>query len=392
MAENHTYLAAARRSPVGRFLGGLSRLSAVRIGAQVARKTLADANIDPAAIDDVLVGMVLQAGAGQNPARQVALGAGLPTSISASTINKVCGSGLQSVMFADQIIRAGDADVILAGGIESMSQAPFLLREMRGGRKFGDATAVDCLLHDGLVNAYDNDAMGVIAEETAEKKGITRAEQDDFAAQSHQRAGRAAAEGLFDDELVAIEVKPGKPPVERDEGIRPDTSGDGLALLRPAFKPGGTVTAGNASQLSDGAGMVVVANDAGLKRIDAKPLARIVGHTTAGLDSREVFLTPIPACKALCEKLDWKRDSVELWELNEAFASQMIAVLRGLELDTENVNVHGGAIALGHPLGASGTRCLVTGVHAMRRRGAKRCIVTMCLGGGNAVALALEAV
>ena len=392
MATHSTYLALARRSPLTKFLGGLSRLSAAQVGGQVAKATLEQGSIDPAAMDDVLIGMVLQAGAGQNPARQVALAAGCPTSISASTINKVCGSGLQSVMFADQMIRAGDADVILAGGIESMSRAPFLARDMRRGKKFGDTSLVDSLVYDGLTNVFDDDAMGVIAEETAEKHGISRTEQDEYSAISHQRAGKAATDGLFADEIVPIEVRSGKPLVEVDEGIRPDTTADGLATLSPVFKKGGTVTAANASQLSDGAAMVVVASDAGLKRIGAQPLVRIVGHTTSGVDPRDLFISPIPACQSLCERAGWGRDSVDLWEINEAFAAEMIAVIRGLELDTAKLNVHGGAIAMGHPLGASGTRCLVSLVHAMKRRDAKRGVVSMCLGGGNAVAMAVEAV
>ena len=390
MATPSSYIVLAKRSPIGKFLGGLSKLTAVEIGTQVARKMLESAGVDPAAIDEVLVGHVVQAGCGQNPARQVALGAGCPNTISACTINKVCGSGLQSVMYADQVIRAGDADVVLAGGIESMSQAPHLIRGTRSGLKFGDATLVDALIYDGLINVYDGEVMGNLAEETAELKGITRQDQDQYAATSHQRAGKADADGLFDEERIAIEVRPGKPPVERDEGIRPDTTPEALAALKPAFRPGGTVTAGNASQLSDGAAFALVCSEAGLKRLGLSPLARIVAHATSGLDPREVFLTPIPGCRMVCEKAGWSLGDVDLWEINEAFAAEMVAVLRGLELSTDNVNVHGGAIALGHPLGASGTRCLVTLLHAMKHRNARRGVVALCLGGGNAVAMAVE--
>jgi len=392
MAGRHSYIVAARRSPIGRFLGGLSKLTAPQIGAQVARAVLADAQVQPGVIDEVLVGLVLHAGVGQNPARQVALGAGLPNTISACTIDKVCGSGLQTVMLADHMIRAGDADVILAGGIESMSQAPFLAREMRGGQKFGNTTLVDSLEFDGLINIYDGDVMGMIAEETAERKNVSRREQDEFAARSHQRAARAETEGWFAAERVPIEVRPGKAPLDRDEGIRPDTTVEALAALRPAFKSGGTITAGNASQLSDGAAMAIVASEEAVRRYNLRPLGRIVGHVTSGVDPREIFLAPIPAVQRLCEKVGWTRGQVDLWEINEAFAVEMVAVSKALELDAEKLNVHGGAIALGHPLGASGTRCLTTLLYAMKRLKVKRGVVGMCLGGGNAVMMAVEAV
>lgn len=392
MANPTSYIVAARRSPIGRFLGGLSRLSAGQVGTQVARAVLADARIDPAAIDDVQVGMVLQAGAGQNPARQIALGAGLPDSISCCTVNKVCGSGLQSVMYADQMIRCGDVQVVLAGGIESMSQAPFLVREMRSGQKFGNCKLIDSLEYDGLINVYDDVVMGAIGEETAEKCGCTRAAQDAFAARSHQRAAQAAAGGFFKQELVPIEIRPGKEPVAADEGIRPETTADSLGILKPVFKPGGTITAGNSSQLSDGAAMTIVASEAAVKKHGLKPLARIVAHTTTGAPPHDVFLTPISACQRVCEKSGWPLASVDLWDINEAFAAEMVAVSKGLELDPGKLNVHGGAIALGHPLGASGTRVLVTLLHALARRGAKRGVAAMCLGGGNAVAMAVERV
>lgn len=387
-----SFIVAARRSPIGRFLGGLSKLSAVQIGAQVAKAVLADAKAPPERVDDVQVGMVLQAGAGQNPARQIALAAGLPDTISCCTVNKVCGSGLQTVMYADQMIRCGDAELVLAGGIESMSQAPFLVREMRGGQKFGNCTFIDSLEFDGLINIYDNAIMGVLGEETAEKCGCTRAAQDEFAARSHQRAAKAAAEGRFKDEIVPIEVRAGKEPLAADEGIRPEATADALAMLRPVFKTGGTITAGNSSQLSDGAAMTLVASEAAVKAHGLRPLARIVAHTTTGAHPREVFLTPISACRGVCEKAGWTLASVDLWDINEAFAAEMVAVNKGLELDPEKLNVHGGAIALGHPLGASGTRVLVTLLHALAQRGGRRGVAAMCLGGGNAVAMAVERV
>lgn len=386
------YIVAARRSPIGRFLGGLSRLSAVQIGTQVARAVIADSGLEPAVFDDVQVGMVLQAGAGQNPARQIALAAGLPNTISCCTVNKVCGSGLQSVMYADQMIRCGDVHVVLAGGIESMSQAPFLVREMRCGQKFGNCTLIDSLEFDGLINIYDNAIMGALGEETAEKCGCTRALQDEFAARSHQRAAHAAAQGWFRDEIVPIETRPGKEPLTADEGIRPETTVDALAMLKPVFKPGGTITAGNASQLSDGAAMVIVASEDAVRRHRLTPLARIVAQVTTGAHPREVFLTPITAARKVCERAGWTLGEVDLWDINEAFAAEMVAVQKALELDPERLNVHGGAIALGHPLGASGARVLVTLLHALRRRGARRGVAGMCLGGGNAVAMAVERV
>ncbi|MBU0640472.1 MAG: acetyl-CoA C-acyltransferase [Planctomycetes bacterium] len=392
MAKNQSYLIAARRSPVGRFLGGLSQLSAAAVGTQVAKAMLDEAQIDRAAIDEVFVGQVLQGGCGQNPARQVALGAGIPNTVSCVTVNKVCGSGLQTVMFADQVIRAGDANLIMAGGIESMSQAPFFLPKARFGFKFGDTKLVDLMQHDGLTNVYDGDLMGVIAEYTAEKAGLTRAQQDEFAVNSHQKAAKADGAGLFNEERVSIEVKKGKPPLTADETYRADASVEAMAKLPTVFKKDGTITAGNASALSDGAAMVMVASEKYVSDSGAKPLARIVAHATAGGPPRELFFTPIAASKMACEKAGWQVGDVDVWELNEAFASQSLACLKGLELSGENVNVHGGAIALGHPIGASGTRVLVTLLHAMKARKAKRGVAALCLGGGNSVALAVEAV
>ncbi len=385
-----SYIVGAKRSPIGRFLGGLSRLSAAQIGAQVAKALLDELKVDRALIDDVQIGMVLQAGAGQNPARQVALAAGCPPTVSCCTVNKVCGSGLQSAMYADTAIRAGDLDVVLAGGIESMSQAPFLVREMRAGQKYGSVKMIDSLEYDGLINVFDNDIMGALGDETAKKCGVTRAQQDEFAAGSQQRAAAAISNGWFADEIVPIEPRPGKTPITTDECVRPDTTADALGMLKAVFSEGGTVTAGNASQLADGAAMTLIASEAGLKKLNAKPLARIVAHVTTGRDPRDVFLTPIDANRLVCDRAGWAMGDVDLWEVNEAFAAEMVAVCGALELDPERVNVHGGSIALGHPLGASGARVLTTLVHAMKRRGAKRGVVSMCLGGGNAVAMAIE--
>ncbi|RMF72325.1 MAG: acetyl-CoA C-acyltransferase [Planctomycetota bacterium] len=390
MASKHAYIVAAHRSVMGRYLGGLSRLTAMQIGGQVAKAALESARVGGDAIDEVYVGQVIQAGCGQNPARQVALAAGIHDRISCCTVNTVCGSGLQAVMTADQVIRAGDAELVLAGGMESMSQCPFLIREMRTGHKFGDAKLLDAMQFDGLINIYDGDIMGCIAEETAEKAGVSRADQDAFAARSHQRAAAAEAAGKFAAERIAIEVRPGKEPLAVDETVRPEATAEALGALKPVFKSGGTITAGNASSLADGAAMVLVAGEDGLKKCDAQPLARIVAQATSGGPPRELFLAPIAAVRQVCEKAGWSLADVDLFELNEAFAAQSLADVRALELDEEKVNVNGGAIALGHPLGASGARVLTTLVHAMRDRGAKKGVAALCLGGGNAVAMAVE--
>jgi acetyl-CoA C-acetyltransferase len=376
---------------VGRFLGTISGLSAMEIGTQVAKALLTVTQADPQAFDEVYVGQVLQAGCGQNPARQVALGAGIHDAISSCTVNKVCGSGLQAVMFADQVIRAGDADLILAGGIESMSQAPFLTRTMRSGNKFGHGEMVDEMLYDGLTNVYSKELMGELAEYTAEKAGITRQAQDEWSLRSQQLAAKAWDAGLFNDEVVALTLPRNKGTFEKDETFRADTTLQSLAGLKPAFKKDGTVTAGNASQLSDGSGMLLVASEKGLKKCSAKPVARIVATATAGAAPRELFFTPPVAVRMVCDKAGWKLDDVDVFELNEAFASQTLAGLKALEIDTDKVNVHGGAIALGHPIGASGARVLVTLLHVMKARRVKRGVTAVCLGGGNAVGMAVEA-
>jgi acetyl-CoA C-acetyltransferase len=390
MANECAYIVAARRSPIGKFLGSLVGLSAMEVGAQVAKGVIAAGQADPHAFDEVYVGQVLQAGCGQNPARQVALGAGIKDSISCCTVNKVCGSGLQAVMFADQVIRAGDADLILAGGIESMSNAPFLSRTMRSGNKFGHNEMVDEMLYDGLTNVYTKELMGELAEYTAGKAGLTREMQDEWALRSQQRTAAADQAGRFKEEIVPIELPRRKGTFSADETYRADTTAESLAGLRPAFSKDGTVTAGNASQLSDGAGMVIVASPQGLKRCGTKPIARIVAQATAGGPPRDLFFTPPVAVQMVCEKAGWAVADVDVFELNEAFASQTLAGLKALELDGENVNVNGGAIALGHPIGASGARVLVTLLHVMKQRDARRGVMAVCLGGGNAVAMAVE--
>jgi acetyl-CoA C-acetyltransferase len=394
MSKTYSYIVSAKRSPIGHFLGGLSKLRATEIGAQVAKAVIADAKIPAAAIDEVFVGHVLQAGCGQNPARQVALGAGIPDTISCTTVNKVCGSSLQAAMFADVAIRAGDAQVVLAGGIESMSQAPFLIRNMRSGNKFGNTELIDEMAYDGLTDVYSNLIMGIVAEETATRAGVTRANQDEFAVRSHKRAADAEKAGRFDAVRVPISVPKADAPFARDETIRLDASLEKMAALRPAFDKNGTITPGNASTISDGAAMLLIAGEQACTKHGLKPLARIVSHATAGGPPKDLFFAPIAANKLACEKAGWDRKQVDLWEMNEAFAAQMCACLKGLEmpLDSDRVNVDGGAIALGHPIGASGARVLSQLVLALKHRNLKRGVASLCLGGGNAVAMAIELV
>ncbi len=394
MGNTHSFIVAAKRSPIGHFLGSLSKLKATEIGAQVAKALIADSKVPPAAIDEVYIGQVLQAGCGQNPARQVALGAGLPDTISATTVNKVCGSSLQAAMLADLTLRAGDANVVLAGGIESMSQAPFLVRNMRTGHKFGKAELVDVMEYDGLTNVYDNAIMGAIAEETATRAGVSRQNQDEYSVRSHQRAAAADKAGRFAAVRVPISVPKADAPFAKDETIRLDAAVDKLGALKPVFDKSGTITAGNASSISDGAAMLLIASEQGCSKNGLKPLARIVAHATAGGPPRDLFFAPIAANRKVCEKAGWDIKQVDLWEMNEAFAAQMCACLKGLEmpLDAEKVNVDGGAIALGHPIGASGARILGQLVWALKHRNLKRGVASLCLGGGNAVAMAVEIV
>jgi acetyl-CoA C-acetyltransferase len=386
------FLLSAVRTPIGKFLGGLAELTAPQLGSVVLVEALRRAGVSQERIDEVIMGNVLQAGVGQNPARQAALKAGLPDSIAAVTINKVCGSGLKAVMLAAQAIRAGDAAIILAGGMESMSRAPHLLMGARTGWKIGDQTAVDAMIYDGLWCAFENWHMGAAAEHIAHKCGVSRAEQDRFAARSHQLAAAAWEQGLFQAETVAVTVGAGPKAriVARDEGVRPDSTPEGLAKLKPSFQEGGTVTAGNASMLSDGAAALVVASGPAVKSLGARPLARILAYATSGVAPRDIFIAPVSAVRQVLAKAGLALNDIDLFELNEAFASQMLACGKELGLDESRVNVHGGAIALGHPIGASGARVLVTLLHAMQERDAKRGLAALCLGGGNAVALVVE--
>ncbi|MBA4063009.1 MAG: acetyl-CoA C-acyltransferase [Isosphaera sp.] len=388
------FILSAARTPIGKFLGGLADLPAPRLGAVAVAEALKRANVRPDQVQDVVMGNVVQAGVGQNPARQAAIHAGIPDTVPAHTTNMVCGSGLKAVMLAAQSVKAGDADLVVAGGMESMSRAPFLLQGVRQGYKYGDQKTTDALVNDGLWCAFENWAMGEAAEHIAAKCAVGRADQDQFSALSHRRAAAAWAAGAFADEVVPVTFpatgKKPIPPVERDEGIRADTTPEVLAKLRPSFRPDGTVTAGNASQLSDGAAAVVVASGRFVEQSGAKPLARIVSYAMSGVHPKDIFIAPVPAVKEACAKADLSPGDIDLWELNEAFAAQMLACGKGLQLDEAKVNVHGGAVALGHPIGASGARVLTTLVYALRRHGKRYGLASLCLGGGNAVAVVVE--
>ncbi len=386
-------IVGAKRSAVGRFLGSLSPMTAPQIGATVAKHVLTDVGCDAGDVDLAVVGEVLQAGVGQNPARQVALGAGCGGGVTAVTVNQVCGSGLRAVMDADNNLRLGQALVALAGGIESMSNAPYLLRELRSkGTKFGNSTVVDEMQFDGLTCAHEGSAMGVIADYTAEKYGVSRKDQDAFAAGSHARAAAAQAEGVFKTEIAPVEIKSRKKTTifDTDETIRAETSSESLAGLRPAFGADGSVTAGNASQLADGAAMVLMTTEDEAKRRGWPVRARVVAHTTFGVEPKELFIAPVGAVRTVVEKAGLKLSDIDLFELNEAFSAQAVACVRQLEIDEKKVNVFGGGVALGHPIGTSGARVLVTLINAMERRDAKRGVASLCLGGGNAVAIVIE--
>jgi acetyl-CoA C-acetyltransferase len=387
-------LLAAARTPLGKYLGGLAEVSAPQLGAVVVAEALRRAKAPAERIDEVILGEVLQAGVGQNPARQVALKAGLPETVAAYTVNKVCGSGLKAVMLAAQAIRAGDAELIVAGGMESMSRAPHLLTGARAGWKFGDQKVVDEMLHDGLCCPFEGWPMGEAAEHIAAKCGVSRAEQDRFALQSQRRAAAAWESGAFNAEVTPVTVGVGARArvVNRDEGMRPDTTAEGLAKLKGAFREPGTVTAGNASTLSDGAAALVVGTPRAAARLGVKPMARVVAYATSGVAPKDIFLAPVPAVRRVLEKADLRLADIDLFEMNEAFAAQMLACIKELRLDEERVNVHGGAIALGHPIGASGARVLTTLLYALERRGLRRGLATLCLGGGNAVATVVERV
>ena len=386
-------IVSAVRTPTGKFLGALKGFPAPELGAMVVREAVRRANIDPDIVDECIMGNVVSAGEGQNPARQAALKGGLPDHVAALTINKVCGSGLKAVMLADQGIRAGDIDVAVAGGMESMSNCPYLLPRVRDGLRMGNAEIVDSMINDGLWCAFEQCHMGNAGETIAEHYNVCREAQDDYAARSHRKAAQAIADGAFKDEILPVPIpqKKGEPLLfDRDESVRADTTAETLAALKAAFKKNGTVTAGNAPGVNDGASALVVMSAERARSLGLKPLARIVGQATSGLAPKFVLMTPVEAVRKLAAKIDWALEDVDLFELNEAFAVQAVAVLRELGIDPQKVNVNGGAVALGHAIGSSGGRVLTTLLYALKRRNLKRGIATLCLGGGNGVALAVE--
>ena len=388
-------IVSAVRIPVGKFQGSLQSFSAPQLGSLAVREAVRRANIDPALVNECIMGCVLQAGLGQSPARQAAIFAGLPPEASALTVNQVCGSGLRAVALAAQSVQLGNADFVVAGGMESMSNAPYLLPQARSGYRMGNGALVDSMVHDGLWDVYNQFHMGSAAEMVAEQYRISRADQDAFAAESHSRAAAATAQGVFRDEILPVEIpsaKKGEAPriFDADESIRPGTSVDVLARLKPAFKEGGTVTAGNAPGVSDGAAAVVVTSADRARELGLAPLAFIRGQSSTSREPEWFSLAPIDAVRKVADRADWPLHDVDLFELNEAFSVQALAVIRELSLDPAKVNVHGGAVALGHPIGASGARVLVTLLYAMQRYDKDRGIASLCLGGGGAVGLALE--
>jgi len=385
---------SAVRTPIGKFQGGLASFSAPELGGKVVAEAARRAGIDPKQIDEAILGNVVQAGLGQNPARQAALKGGCDSRVAAMTINKVCGSGLKAVALAAQAVALGESEIVAAGGMESMSNCPYLLPQARTGYRIGNATLVDSMISDGLWDAYENFHMGMTGELVAEKYSITREEQDKFALESHQKAVRARKSCFFEAQILPIEVqqKKGDPIVIRyDESPREDTTLEALAKLKPAFKKDGTVTAGNAPGTNDGAAAVIVTGERNAANLGKRPMARIVAQAVSGVEPKWVMMAPVDAVEKLLKKTGWDRDKdVDLVELNEAFSVAAIAVTRQLKLDPQKVNVNGGAVAIGHPIGASGARVLVTLLYELERRNLKRGIAALCLGGGNAVALAVE--
>jgi acetyl-CoA C-acetyltransferase len=388
-------IVSACRTPIGRFQGSLSGFRAPQLGAFAIQEALKRAGLKAEAVDEVIMGNVLQAGLGQNPARQAARGGGIPDAVGSFTVNKVCGSGLKSVMLGAQAIRAGDAEVVVCGGMESMTNAPYLLPEARAGQRLGHGKLIDSMVWDGLWDIYNDFHMGITAEKVAQKYEISRQAQDEFAARSHLKAAAATQAGRFDAEKFAIPLPQKKgDPIQflTDEGIRADSSAEALGKLKPAFQPqGGSVTAGNASQINDGAAAVVLMSAPRALCEGVKPLARINGYSTGGMAPEWVMMAPEISIQKLSQKLGRKPADYDLHEINEAFSSAACALTRVLELDPAKVNVNGGAVALGHPIGASGARLLVTLLYALRQRGAKHGMASLCLGGGNAVSLAVEA-
>ena len=383
------------RTAVGKFQGSLTDLSAPQLGAIVVREAVKRAGLNSDQVDECIMGNVLPAGLGQNPARQAAIFGGLSPATGAMTINKVCGSGLKAVALAAQAVQTGNSSIVVAGGMESMTNAPYLLPQARKGYRLGNGQVIDSMVHDGLWDIYNDYHMGITGENVAEKYGITREEQDEFAMNSHRKAVAAMKECRFKSQIVPVEIpakKKGAAPLlfEKDESPREDTTIEVLRSLKPAFKKDGTVTAGNAPGVNDGAAAVVVTSAHQAKELGAQPMARIVAQSTSGVEPKWVMMAPVGAVRTIWEKTGWKKDDVDLYELNEAFSVQALGVMRELGLDPNKVNVNGGAVAIGHPIGASGARVLVTLIYEMTRRNAKRGIAALCLGGGNAVAMAVE--
>jgi len=395
MPNEDAVILSAVRTAVGKFQGSLSEIAATQLGATVVREAVKRANLKTEQIDECIMGNVLPAGLGQNPARQAALFGGLANEVSAMTINKVCGSGLKAVALAAQAVQTGNAGIVVAGGMESMTNAPYLLPNARKGYRLGNGQLIDSMINDGLWDIYNNYHMGITGENVAEKHSITREQQDEFAVNSHKKAIAAIKEGRFDSQIVPVEI-PGKkrtdPPIlfSKDESPREDTSIESLRALKPAFKKDGTVTAGNAPGVNDGAAAVIVTTASRAKELGAQPMARIVAQATSGVEPKWVMLAPVGAVQQIWKKTGWKNEDVDLYELNEAFSVQALGVMKELGLDPAKVNVNGGAVAIGHPIGASGARVLTTLLYEMIRRDAKRGIAALCLGGGNAVAMAVE--
>jgi acetyl-CoA C-acetyltransferase len=394
-AYDEVVIISGCRTPVGKFQGSLSDLSATQLGAIVVREAVKRANLDPKLVDECIMGNVVSAGLGQNPARQAAIFGGLPPEVGAMTVNKVCGSGLKAVALAAQAIQTENSSIVVAGGMESMTNAPYLLPQARKGYRLGNAQIVDSMVNDGLWDIFNNYHMGITGENVAEKYRITREEQDEYALNSHRKALAAIKECRFKSQIVPVELAPkkkGGDPVifDKDESPREDTTIEVLRSLKPAFKKDGTVTAGNAPGVNDGAAALVVTSAKRAKELGAQPMVRIVAQAASGIDPKWVMMAPVDAVRKIWEKTGWKNEDVDLYELNEAFSVQALGVMRELGLDPTKVNVNGGAVAIGHPIGASGARVLVTLIYEMTRRNVHRGIAALCLGGGNAVAMAVE--
>jgi acetyl-CoA C-acetyltransferase len=393
--SNDVVIISGCRTPIGKFQGSLRDLGAPQLGAIAVREAVKRANLDPRQVDECIMGNVVSAGLGQNPARQAAIFGGLSPEVGAMTINKVCGSGLKAVALAAQAIETGNGSIVVAGGMESMTNAPYLLPNARKGYRLGNGQVVDSMVHDGLWDIYNDYHMGLSGENVAEKYGITREEQDEFAVNSHRKAIAAQKECRFQSQIVPVETpakKKGQPAVifDKDEGPREDSTIEVLRSLKPAFKKDGTVTAGNAPGVNDGAAALVVTSAERAKELGAAAMVRIVAQATSGVEPKWVMMAPVGAVQKIWQKTGWKKDDVDLYELNEAFSVQALGVIRELGLDMNRVNVNGGAVALGHPIGASGARVLVTLIYEMIRRDVHRGIAALCLGGGNAVAMAVE--